>query len=509
MPSIFIPSNEKFANITRPVAMGMVRQILKMCNLPENMKIIYNDMLETAIQPGSALGDNPDKTVPWLNDSKVSMEVEEAYFEERLSSNIIHRPEHRFIFQDDDLEVYVKPVYSTTRVRVTLHCAASHRNLATRWRDELKQRITDGRDAHLFQATYSYEFPVAMQNAIEIIHKYREKIAGYGEDLATYFKRYADPRITILTNQVGGGGQMVVPETQGQIVGLFDFTVPERGNRDEGDAQRFSIELPFTFMYEQPIGCLMSFPHYVHQQWMNEFNESKNDLADAPLHNAQNRSLMSNYLSYFEAGQSTYKNRRVQGFSIPWNDDFRPESVIPSSMRIFTVLASITPEDRRTLFNLTDPMLDGHVFDPKVLAFIKSEWMWLAKPFKSLFNVSLYQKRKLAHYTAVEVDENLNVYATEDLDLRLPIHVRFSILTDWSLLSDEAKDRMTENGDAIVQIVSGFEPPITPPTPIDGYLPGRDIDDINDQLNPLGGSGADMHLKTVETFYIRTYLENK
>lgn len=506
MPKIFLTNPEKYENVTRPVVMGMIRQIMLLSGLPANTKIQYSGTHNQAMQNETSLTGGDD-TVAWPNAAKITVSIEEDFAEDRLSGQVMHRPQHLFVFNDPALEVYIKPVYSTTRVQVNFQCRAVDDVSAKRWRDDFKTRLCEGRDAQLFDAVYSYPIPLELLVILEEIWRLRETVAPYGETLDTYFMNHADPRMSVLVNQAGEGGLISISETQGEIVGVFDFTgVPEKGDR-EGDNENWTINLPFTFMYDQPVGCDMNYPLVIHQQ-MIKYRPSAADKPDKLIQRAQVRSAMSKNMSVFETGAKTYRNRGAQGVSIPSYDEFIPASIVSSTARVFEALTAISATDLRSLLNLKDVMPE-YVFDPKILKFLTAEAPFMTRPYRSIFQLSLYRGYNLQLPSMLNIDTDLNVTATQDLNLRDYHHVRLSVVYDLSLLDQAAKDRIKENGCAFAMIVYALDPRIKPPALIgDCYCPGSEIDRITDALNPVGGNGQIIQFNTVETLYLESHKGN-
>jgi hypothetical protein len=111
---------------------------------------------------------------------------------------------------------------------------------------------------------------------------------------------------------------------------------------------------------------------------------------------------------------------------------------------IFSVGVSLVPDDLRSLFNMND--LGNIELNEEIKAIIVSgEYEHLTQLFESVLSLEIYQNEKSIPGNPIKVDEDLNVFAVEDLDIRYNYRVLFSVLPNINVLSPRAITRIEEN----------------------------------------------------------------
>ena len=169
-----------------------------------------------------------------------------------------------------------------------------------------------------------------------------------------------------------------------------------------------------------------------------------------------------------------------EGYAFPTWDEFIPEAVHAHTKRIMTVMCKITENDKSSLCNIFD--IDGMHYSDEVKELVASEIPWITEYKQSLFNVSLYAHNKMV--TGITVLPNGDVVATSPLDMRIPYHVRLSVIDDLQILPPAVIDRVREKGNALIQIIEYIKPNYkTPIILIGDWVPKKTIEDIIDKTN--------------------------
>jgi len=86
----------------------------------------------------------------------------------------------------------------------------------------------------------------------------------------------------------------------------------------------------------------------------------------------------------------------------------------------------------------------------------KSEYSFIGKLYQSILQVSIYKSMVCANQELVSVKPNLDICATEELDIRVNHRIRFSIITDLTLLNPDALSRLKKFPLALVKIVQSI-----------------------------------------------------
>ena len=516
MPKFICTTADTDETVVRPVITDVVRHVMKLTGLNEkNVPIFYPGTENATFQPGSSLseGSLPDQLKSAF-ENQLSVEVDEQYERDRVLSTAVFRPDNLFIFRDDHLETSIRPTYSSSEVTINLRFRALDKTTAQRWRDDIRQRVSMGRMTYLHELTYSYFIPPEMLVVLKEIHRMRENVAGFGDDWDTYFKNTVTPKATVATGLDGKAEVWTIPETQMRVVGYFDFDgAPEQGSREDG-GDTWTISVAYKFKYDKPVACVMFYPLMVHNQLMDQ-KYRPDQLPDEVERHERVYTWSANSFRHFESSYPLDILMKQDGIQIPDFDEFIPNSVLPDTMRIITLLFNLDANNPTAVLNLAND-LGGYYFDPDLIAFLKSEAPYLTTPFRSVFNLSLYENKNLLGPGWLSVDGDLNITATKPLSYRHYYHVRLSIVRDLSILDRAAQDRLRNHCSAALKIFDTLAPylkdygllPVCYPgdwLPDDGWY--ETIGKIN---RPTTSQGNDQlyGMKTVETLFLTTSRED-
>ncbi len=455
MPKLLIEVPDTEAGTARPVTMEIIRQIMRATGIDKTTTIFYPSEEGEEAQLGSRIGDDGEKN-KFPSTNKVMVDIEEDYIKDRILASAIHRPENNFIFLDNSLSTYIKPIYSSTEVTINFRFRAQNKVLARRWRDDIKNRVSMMRDATVHTADYHYLVPPEFIYILQEIHRLREKQAGYNQSFETYFKEHATQRLTMLTNLAGTKDAWAISETQMRIQGWFDFEgVPEMGSKDN-DTDTWTISFAYKFRYDKALACSMHYPLMIHNQPLSKkFRDSK---PPYELEDQQRSYSLSMYgFSFFEKNPCLIPDQATTGVGIPEVDDFIPSQVIPKTIRVLTALVTINETDKRTLIDFNS--LGKYKLNEIFMDFLEeSEAPYVHKPYQSIIQLTAYRNTNIIPDRFVTMNNKSVVSITEDLNLRDYHHVRLSLCNDLTYLSKDAIERFRKYGCAFRLIMSVIEP---------------------------------------------------
>lgn len=454
MPKVMLPTSNLHWSVDRPVITGIVKDIMEITHISSQTPINYYGIDGKAAQQNSTIDPvNPIGENRWPYDERVIIEIQEDYNFETIVSTPVGGPEYRPFFHDDALGIMMRPVYSMSKVAVTFKYRSRDKNEATKWRNEMRVRASMMRDINLHEIDYHFTIPKAFLNIVAEVHRLREAQGGYGESLSEYFTGHLTTNCSLMSNLSGSVTEWAVKERQVRIQGYYDFEgAPEKGDREE-DHDNWGIGFTYNFTFQKPVACYMDYPLVVHNQLLDQkYRPSETDykLEDRQL----SYSLSGLAYAYFESDNRILRSKSYEGVNIPVFDEFIPGSVLPSTVKVFTALTSITEVDTRNLFNLND--LGDFGLDPLILEFLRTEYVYLGKDFKSIFSLSLYCGSELMESGSLMVDAELNVLSTFDLDLRKTYHVRMGLVTDFKYLLVEMIKRLQNNPEVGLKIAGAI-----------------------------------------------------
>lgn len=440
MPNIVVPLDDVQESVERPVIFDVIRQVMDITEISSKTQINFFGDEGKASQQNSTIEKNPAKENKWEYDEKVTIDVSDDFDKENILTLVAQNPENQFIFEDRNLPVYIKPVYSSTNVVLTFKYKTKDKNQATRWRNQIRVRTAMLRDINLHTVSYHYHLQESFYLILKEVHRLRENVAPYGETFDEYFRKNITNNATVITNLSGTAGLWAIAEKQMRVQGIFDFDSILDKPEKESEQDNYTLSFTYTFRYEKPLACNMYYPLMIHNQLIGEKYREKAKVYKLEDHL---RSFTASARAFEEFGSDQkllqYKNN--DGINIPSFDEFSASSVLPTTVRVLTALTNITQENKRYLFNLSE--LGDLSLDPLILEFLaQSEYPFLGKDFYSIFSLSLYKGIYLSGTNSLIINNGLEVYSTEDLDLRKTYRVRLGLVTDFTYLRQEAITRL-------------------------------------------------------------------
>lgn len=435
-----MPINNLYETVERPVLQSIVKQLIDITQVSHKTTIRYSDAENKDQQKRSAFDDISKSQNNWPYDEKVTIEVDEETNKDRILGTTVHQQNQIPIFIDESLKLILKPVYNNVKATISFKYRASDRNQAIKWRNELRVRTGMLRDIFLHEVNYHYHIREEIIDQIYHAHSLREKVAGYGESFQEYFANNLIDRASIKTDQAGNAAVWTVNERQVRVQGYFDFEgEPEKGSR-ESPSDVWTIAVNYIFSYDKPIHLSLQYPFVVHNQLIDEKYRTFINFYDYSVQPVQ-YNMHNLTLRQFQSDRIADMTKLSNGVSIPEFDDFIPSKVLHSTIRIFTALSAFEPDNKRSLFNLTD--LGDFSIDPVILDFIKtSEYPFIQKDFNSIFHLGFYRDSSRLRDDHIEVLPDLSIQTNYDINLRKTYRVRMGIVTDLKYLTTAALSRL-------------------------------------------------------------------
>lgn len=522
MPRVDISLRDLESSVIRPVAFSVIRDVLEATQLEANTGILFPGNSEVGYQPSttvSAQNENRERKL-LAHGKRVFIEHDEDYDEEGAITSAVMKPENRFIFVDDLLDFYIKPVYSTINATLTIRYRAKDRVEALRWRDSVRSRIQLGRRQLLHQVDYHYLIPESVDKLLTEIHRLRENVMGYDETLEEYKNNFFTKRKTVVSTLNGTELRDAITERQRRIIGQFEFgNKPERMEKDSnGDA--WTIAFTYRYTYERPINLVLHYPIVVHNQLLSsQYRVDKP--TDRDDYHILDHTMTTSALKYFEPDRLIDLWKNTRGIYLPNFDDFIPKSVLPNSLRLFTGLVLIDLDNPEILMNFGD--LGEWSIEEDIKEFLKTEAPFMKYQYKSVFDLSFYRNRDLFDQSLemIELDSDLNVNLLKSISPRNYFHVRLGLCSDLTLLDKDAQNRLRQNSCVLKKILSAIAPFVDISSimddiencgPVDDDHWNKIIDTINktDPLKPnpiypySNNSSFRIGYNTVQNFFIRT-----
>lgn len=445
MPQVNIAIGNTYDTITRPVAVGIAKDCLKMMGFDERAYVAFEGFNNSFMNKNNSL--EPINKNFFGTDTTATVEIVEQPKVEQTLAMSVFRPDELCIFRDEGSNLFIRPVRQMNTVELTFRLRFDQKSEAMRWRDDINARAALLRHDTYHRVTYSYPIPMQFMEFLFDAHKIiAEHDPDEPTDFAEWFYKYADERATTLTNVGGMEHMVVIPETQVRVLGWFNFEgVPEKPTLDR-DSNTWEVEWSYTYIYDKIIECVLYHELLIRQQLIADRfipdNKPYDLYMEANLAMNNSQALAEHHLPDFERYGGIAINR------VPGADTWYPlDACRTFNLRnyrpVFIALAAISNDDPRTVANLLE--LGDFEIAPAVLDLIRQELQYVTEPHKSIVNISIFSDNDQAFPDQQVLDEDLNLKATFDLSTKPIYRVVISIIRDLHWLDKDAQDRIVNN----------------------------------------------------------------
>jgi hypothetical protein len=468
MPNRILPIKATYESVTRLATHSVVEQVMKRTGLSPNVSIRYPGETGNDFQPGSAItGEDENK---FEHSNKVLITVQEEYKEDAIINTPVRYNDSPYIFEDKDIGVVLKPVYSYTSVTINFAIRFGTRVESEAWLNDIKVRLGVNRSTMLHELDYHYEVPQLALNVLAHLHELREAQAGYGQDLVSWFREKFTKRTTTLSNASGNSSLMVIGEKAIGVQGWFEFVEPPPADKDDAGAS-WTATFTYRFNYQKPVSINFIYPIIVHNQQIDGRLFSKvppYSLADRP-------SLKTETLQSYDTHSELYRlpPDPMGGKRHPVWDDWIPLSIPNYTASLASWMLQVDKDDPSFVMNMDQLGSDELV--PVIRDFMISEAPYIAKRGESLLYFTLFCGKVPMDDGSITLDADLNLRTTAPMDLRQTYHIRLAVITELSILSKRAIRALQENGYATLLIWQSLFPSLdveyaVSRMPVDGYL---------------------------------------
>ena len=460
MPCELIPLPDIEQTVARPAIYQILAQVFEITQLPKETEIRYAGKRGTLLTPGSTIEDTTTNREARFTSSNLTMvEVTEDYDKVAVQEIQPYSWDQPPIFLDPKLSFSLRPVYIPSNVTIEITYQHSSETEIRQWLSRMLANASAGRDIQLHDIVYTYPVPSGFTVLLEHIHTLREAVEGYQQDLGQYFDQHRSARMKTLSTQVGTQRHIVVEEKQSQIQGLFEFEVMPDKPEYLRDLGLWKGSFTYKFSYQRPDEVLVAYPIAVHNQFLSEkFLKHLDSVVD---YFPRRRSFSASYqaLQAFSNDTIAHEVRPSYPYiQIPSFDDFGKrldeDKVFPKHTATVLVARCFLDADNRTLVNLTE--LGDVTIDEDILAFLRTEYRYLAKMFFSVFNVSLYVNGQLQPYDAITVSADLTISSVKPLSKRNTHHVRLSVLPEINQPLYAALMRLYKHPKAFLKVLASL-----------------------------------------------------
>lgn len=504
MPKITEVIPEGYEAVSRPIAKGMIDAVITHTGLRGKYHVYFNGDTESAAQAGSTLEEKRLNTgnVRFETTRAVTASLVEDFIEGEVLTVATWQKDHPEIFIDAPLNIVMKPVYHAVEATLSFSCRFPDLPSAEQWIKRLLRQISQGRKEMYDEIVYEYAIPPAYIVILKEIHALRENRGGYGDDFVDWLQKNLSPRATVLYTMAGKEPLLVIKESQKEVIGWFDWTIPPTPEKGDSGAT-YVATFNYRYHYNQVTGVHFSYPFLVHHQLLDEKYSGRN----TPYEVHRGPAYMSMEKRFYEQlKQSRGFIETMPGIVYPYYDEWIPYNTPTNTLRLMTCVCTKDPDTPNLLLNLND--LTHWDINPDILAFMLTTHQWLPKHGFTPILLSVYIGRDRVNQEDITVDADGNVTLRSELDWRKDYRVMISALVDLTQLSGNRADELRNHPKACLTILNALEPRLAALGKLPEVVGGRLVKRM-DYLKALEfirtSSPIYKQAKTIGRFTVGTY----
>jgi len=341
------------------------------------------------------------------------------------------------IFKDNNL--VIKPVYLNTKTKINIEIKSKSKSYIASIKDKIKLSILNGSDIKQHRIDYRYNLPEIPSILIGIYYKYKEKY-GLEKSYTKYIFSHSSDKVSLISTQ-GGVSHMLslgVTESQSEVIGRL---IADINNEISYDEDRYVLSFEYEINYMKPTYIDSKYDiAFANQQLPLELiATNQTDIGEIENYDSDMLSFLRRDQWFILKLLQIYKHDYIR---LPAIDHHISITRTRDETILFSVLTEITPEDRRSLFNLKE--LGDISIAPNTIKYLIDNHKYLHLNGQAIFNVYIYDSYNERKDLKILVDENLNVYTDVDLDLDGAHRVLFVLNSNWSILPSDTKFRFKQ-----------------------------------------------------------------
>lgn len=482
MPTYTFPIEETEDTVIRPMTTSLISRVLAESSLDtDNIPVYLMGDYGNIPQAKSTLDEGVDKH-RLASNTRCEITVTEEFLGNNTTPELYS--EHTPVFVEPLLDMYIKPVYIQCKNTVTVQLYCRSRVEAKKWQKSIQSRVNRSAFASVSAAKYYYPIPNEIVYILGTIHTMREKVAGYNDSMGNWIRKHFTDRLDVISNQKGEGLQFIINETQGRIVGHYDFDY-EVSKPEKQDSGAYLIEFSYTYTYDQPQSMIIHFPIVIHNQIIPPSIRDESIFGDDEpdgFYLTDSGYAFHNFA--FNSQTSIPYSKYYTGEPIPRYDDWFPRYRRERYESMLRVACAVSLTDPTWVATI-DEDIYPHSFPAATVNYMRTRPMGMMVMYESIFFITVHRWHHLMSNDDMSIGADLKLMIFEPLDLRDMYHVCIDLLTDISALSDEALDHLTQHPgvyDDYVQTYYPDTPLVNPPR-----YP-RDPDTVDDDHTGGGGN---------------------
>ena len=432
--------------VTRPIIITAVNDIKGLLGIGSDVYTFFDNkdnLFKRKTKDGGIIGDNSDRG------SYIKIEHEENSEDGNELSLIPARPDFLPVYKDEDVGSSFQPIHHSRRINMHVKYAGKSRSKIFSIANKLKLYTSSDAMYCLHDFEYHYNIPNFLNKLlIEINNKKNYRIIdGDKLTIEQYIDQTFDDRVDF-ANALDGDitkSSLVIREKQLDIEGWVEGDLQSIKPEYDDQGSVWYIEFDYTFTYEKPVTLLVKYPILVYNSLIHP--AFRTTIYEKPK--KDNRAIRTGRAQAMHDATNTEQDPndplaiKHPNYYIPVPDYDTTKLPTPLNYyaRLCVILTVIDDMDTKLLFNIND--IPGIKFRDSYKEFImNSERPYIGDEFKSIFHFELWKNNKKDYQNKIIMEEDGTLKTLYNLDYKYSYRVSINLLTDLSLLTQDAKRRI-------------------------------------------------------------------
>lgn len=451
MANFTVPFVSMETSIYNDIYYKIAHDLSKILNVNKDAKLIlYNSMVVGKTDSRDTAKTQTDHNTPLTSSKRrFLVRVTEEFDEASVTGGYINEVEQFPIFEDKDIGVTIAPIYHVVNFTFDFIYRSPSKVEIENMRDHIRLQLARSMHMYVHDVEYTMIIPEFIEDFIIDVHECRNDLEPI--DLKKYVDKHSTNRMHCITDMSNKENTLLgVKEHQTDVIGEFDFSAVPPVREDDNSKSQFSLAFSYNVQMEVPKNLTVRFPVMIYNTIMKD---KYTDILETQRQQKIARQLIANphvgtvstimhNLPTTRVG--TYIDDTIYPFNYPAFDEYVPPNIQGMSC-IICLLTTI--ENKRNLFNLRDLEDTPYALTDFTLDYIKNNRDKVTKYGHGLIFIGLCQDTKHYNNSVLEIDEDLNVYSTVDLDPRFTSHVTINGYNDISAMKRNVIQEAYEDND--------------------------------------------------------------
>ena len=364
----------------------------------------------------------------------IKIKMEESPLDSNGSTRYPQFPFNRHFFNDAEIGASIHTLYDYYKAELTFRYEHKSESLVAGMVNRLRTYASSGISCVGVVFELIYALPAMTAGLISHINGLKNLRLPSPIELSDYISSCAN-NTAVLLQQTNGDKEvqaLAVREFQHEII--LSPTEDLGGLKYESDTSKglYYFDITYTFTYMKPVNLLFKYPWYV-------FN-TQIDNVFVPVTNIPYISNEDRNPDYLYSVLSYNHARNINYYTIPTCDDSLKDVSIHSYLKwIMVIQIIVDPNNPKFIGNLND-LGNVKLRDCILHCALKSEGYDISILGNNLVYMQLYKNGMPLPDGNIELRNNGDLYAKDDMDIKSTYHLVISILTDLTMLTPKGRD---------------------------------------------------------------------